>query len=338
MNLAIWELVAPPEPETQFNSAEPTLKEVEEAVRAARSSSAPGPRGIPSKVYKQCLKLLRRLWKFIKGGVPGVPGCLEHTGVVTQLIREAKEGKGDLAVIWLDLANAYGSIPHKLVKTELWKAEPVRIKFLVKSVYDILPSQANQHTWGLADTPDCKLRQKRGTLEHILSSCSNVLGEGHYRWRHDQFQVDVGRQLKFPANITAMPLHPDMVITSESIKQVVILELTVSWEDCIEETHERKRAKYAELSLECWNNGWKVCCEPVEVGCRGFAGNSLLRTLKLLGVRGLQLKKATKTILEAAERASRWLWIRRGDPWSNRPLGHKLGTDHTQLGCPGEGV
>ncbi len=24
-----------------------------------------------------------------KGGVPGVPGCIEHTGVVTQLIREA---------------------------------------------------------------------------------------------------------------------------------------------------------------------------------------------------------------------------------------------------------
>ncbi|KAF7644984.1 hypothetical protein LDENG_00212670 [Lucifuga dentata] len=26
-----------------------------------------------------------------KGGVPGMPGCLEHTGVVTQLIREARE-------------------------------------------------------------------------------------------------------------------------------------------------------------------------------------------------------------------------------------------------------
>lgn len=26
-----------------------------------------------------------------KGDVPGVPGCIEHTGVVTQLIREAKQ-------------------------------------------------------------------------------------------------------------------------------------------------------------------------------------------------------------------------------------------------------
>lgn len=54
-----------------------------------------------------------------KGGVPKMPGCVEHTGVVTQLLREAREGKGDLAVLWLDLANAYGSIPHRLVESSL---------------------------------------------------------------------------------------------------------------------------------------------------------------------------------------------------------------------------
>lgn len=51
---------------TQFNSTEPTMKEVEEAVRAARSSSVPGPSGVPYKVYKQCPQLLRRLWKILK--------------------------------------------------------------------------------------------------------------------------------------------------------------------------------------------------------------------------------------------------------------------------------
>lgn len=51
-----------------------------------------------------------------KGGIPKLPGLL---GLVTQLIREAQEGDGDLAVLWLDLANAYGSVPHKLVETSL---------------------------------------------------------------------------------------------------------------------------------------------------------------------------------------------------------------------------
>ena len=54
-----------------------------------------------------------------KGGVPGVPGCIEHTGVVTQLIREARDSRDHLAVLWLDLASAYGSIPHKLVELSM---------------------------------------------------------------------------------------------------------------------------------------------------------------------------------------------------------------------------
>lgn len=53
-----------------------------------------------------------------KGGISGTPGYLEHTGAVKQR-KEAKEGKGDLVVLWLDLNNAYGSIPQKLVEEAL---------------------------------------------------------------------------------------------------------------------------------------------------------------------------------------------------------------------------
>lgn len=41
-----------------------------------------------------------------KGGIPGVPSCLEHTDLVTQLIREALRRER------MDLANSYDSIPH----------------------------------------------------------------------------------------------------------------------------------------------------------------------------------------------------------------------------------
>ena len=71
-----------------------------------------------------------------KGGIPGVPGCLEHTGVVAQLIREAREGKGDLVVLWLDLANAYVSIHHKLVELTLERHHlPRKIKELILDYY-----------------------------------------------------------------------------------------------------------------------------------------------------------------------------------------------------------
>jgi len=39
--------------------------------------------------------------------------------LVTQLIREAQEMKVEPVVLWLDLANAYGSIPHKLIEEAL---------------------------------------------------------------------------------------------------------------------------------------------------------------------------------------------------------------------------
>ena len=39
--------------------------------------------------------------------------------MITQIIKEARQNKGELAVIWLDLANAYGTIPHKLVEPTL---------------------------------------------------------------------------------------------------------------------------------------------------------------------------------------------------------------------------
>ncbi|KAJ3601767.1 hypothetical protein NHX12_032733 [Muraenolepis orangiensis] len=71
-----------------------------------------------------------------KGGISGMPGYLEHTGVVTQLIREAKENKGNLSVLWLDLENAFGSIPHKLVQFTLTKHHvPSRCRDLIADYY-----------------------------------------------------------------------------------------------------------------------------------------------------------------------------------------------------------
>ena len=71
-----------------------------------------------------------------KGGVPGMSGCLEHTAVISQLIREAKEGKRDLVVTWLDNVNAYGSIPHRVILTALQRAHvPEEMCKLVESYY-----------------------------------------------------------------------------------------------------------------------------------------------------------------------------------------------------------
>ena len=91
--------------------------------------------------------LVRRLTKFLlrnkyidtpvqKGGIPGVFGCIEHTSVITQIIKEARQNKGVLAVIWLDLANAYGTRPHKLVElTHARNHVPEKFRSLIQDNY-----------------------------------------------------------------------------------------------------------------------------------------------------------------------------------------------------------
>ena len=71
-----------------------------------------------------------------KGGIPAVSGCLEHTAILSQLIREAKTEKKNLVVTWLDIANAYGSIPHDVIKKALERAHvPEKTRQLIESYY-----------------------------------------------------------------------------------------------------------------------------------------------------------------------------------------------------------
>ena len=50
-----------------------------------------------------------------KACIEKVPGSWEHISMVWAALKEAKSKNLSLATIWLDIANAYGSIPHKLI-------------------------------------------------------------------------------------------------------------------------------------------------------------------------------------------------------------------------------
>ena len=60
-----------------------------------------------------------------------------------------------------------------------------RLSFLVKAVYDLLPTPHNKHLW-FGEEEGCKLCGARGTLQHILTGCKVALCQGRYKWRHDQ--------------------------------------------------------------------------------------------------------------------------------------------------------
>ena len=123
--------------------------------------------------------------------------------------------------------------------------------------------------------------------------------------------VDLKRQLRFPEYIAPTNLRPDIVISSKESKVCVIMELTVPWEERIEEAHERKMLKYAELVDKCKDNGWKTWCFPFEIGCRGFPGQSTWRSLKMLGVTGKERRTVIDKAGRTAESASMWIWNRK---------------------------
>ena len=254
---------------------------------------------------------------------------------------------------------------RKLTWEELWRWEPLRISFLLRSVYDTLPSPSHLHMWGVKEDPNCKLCGQRGTLAHILTGCKTSLSQGRYTWRHDkvllalahmieqvrtkntqargnpgrwiefvpqgskpasakarskphllqkaqdwELRVDVGKRLKFPDIVTST-LRPDIVLWSEKGKKIIMIELTVPWEEGCEEAHERKALKYQPLLQECRDKGWQAWLFPVEVGCRGFPAKSVWQLMAALGLPNRDKRKTARRLSEEAERASSWIWHRR---------------------------
>lgn len=68
--------------------------------------------------------------------------------------------------IWMRQQGAWTQceqvLTWKITLSELWKAQPHWIRFLIHSVYDTLPSPSNLPCLGIAVTPACSLYQRRG--------------------------------------------------------------------------------------------------------------------------------------------------------------------------------
>jgi len=116
---------------------------------------------------------------------------------------------------------------------------------------------------------------------------------------------------QFPAHIAATAQRPDIVIWSEKLRTVILLELTVSYERGIADAHKRKQEKYAELVETCRSAQWKVLLRPVEVGVLGHIAFSMQKTCSELGVWCKELKEA---LSETALRCSYAIFVARKSP------------------------
>ncbi len=74
----------------------------------------------------------------------------------------------------------------KLSWSEIWAMEPLVLRFVIHSTYDVLPTPKNISVWNSDSNPSCHKCGAIGTLKHILSACPRSLADGMYTWRHNQ--------------------------------------------------------------------------------------------------------------------------------------------------------
>ena len=80
--------------------------------------------------------------------------------------------------------------------------------------------------------------------------------------------ADLDNDFVFPANVALTQDRPDIVLVAESLRRVVLVELTVPCEENFE--HHKKQEKYIPIEAQARTNGWGVDIFAVEVGARGF--------------------------------------------------------------------
>ena len=71
--------------------------------------------------------------------------------------------------------------------------------------------------------------------------------------------------LQFPVYIIQTEKRPDIVARSDSKKSVLLIELTVPWEEDWGEAHQRRKNVYETLRADCVEKGWICYVFPFEV-------------------------------------------------------------------------
>jgi hypothetical protein len=83
-----------------------------------------------------------------KAFLPGMAGCIEHGTMAAEMFKDAKQRQRQICAIWLDLANAYGSVRHSMVYFALqWYHVPEDMIDLIFNYYEGICLQVQTEDW-----------------------------------------------------------------------------------------------------------------------------------------------------------------------------------------------
>ena len=146
---------------------------------------------------------------------------------------------------------------------------------------------------------ECPVRKQKNPNMKLLNGVS--------AWK---VSADLKTSQQFPVHIIQTEKRPDITAWSSSKKSVLLIELTVPWEENREEAHEQKKNRSDTLRTDCVEKGWISHVIPIEVGC-GFIGHSVISFLSKIGITGRSLKVASNRLQTTARYASSWICRKR---------------------------
>lgn len=129
-----------------------------------------------------------------KGFIPGVAGCMEQNELCAMALKLAKSKRKKICVVWIDLANAYGSVKHGLIQFMLqWYHVPASIQELVFVYYEGLRNKIFTEDWttdwfavGIGVFQGCTL--------------STVLFNGVFQLLLDMIRIEAPERWRFKSN------------------------------------------------------------------------------------------------------------------------------------------
>ena len=116
--------------------------------------------------------------------------------------------------------------------------------------------------------------------------------------------VDLNKTYCFPVHIA---------IFSNSLKKVILIELTCPCEENMESWHGTKINKYSALKTIIESKGWCVELFAVEIGARGYCSMSVLCCFKKLGFNNKPIRNTIKKLSRSSMECSFCIWLARNN-------------------------
>ena len=155
-----------------------------------------------------------------KAFMPTTPGCTEHHMKLATILQDARAKHKSLAVCWLDLANAYGSVHHSLISFTLrYYNAPPQFSKIVQIFYTGLYAKVSSSKWSAPFIP-LKLGVYQGdplsvVIFNTVMICSiQTRQDVGYGFHHTEAKSIYSNMLMTLVWWLILPLHVNTCLTS----------------------------------------------------------------------------------------------------------------------------